>query len=77
MGLKYVVIIVVVCDDLKDGGVVVFVEIVCVVCRKNLFMFIEVLLFDMGGVEENLKMLMDVKLDILNYNIEIVCRLFD
>lgn len=73
MNLKYVVIIVVVCDDLKDGGVSVLVEIICVICCKNLFIIIEVLFFDMGGVEENLCIVMDVCFDILNYNIEIVC----
>lgn len=31
----------------------------------------------MGGVEENLKMLMDAKPDILNHNIETVRRLSD
>lgn len=75
MNLKYVVIMVVVCDDQKDGGVGIFVEIVCVICRKSLFIIIEVLLFDMGGNYDNLKILMDICLDILNYNIEMVCCL--
>ncbi|MBL3200345.1 lipoyl synthase, partial [Klebsiella pneumoniae] len=45
--------------------------------RKNPFTSIEVLPSDMGGVEENLKMLMDAKPDILNHNIETVRRLSD
>ncbi|WP_038813460.1 lipoyl synthase [Bacillus anthracis] len=75
MGLKHVVITAVARDDLKDGGAAVFAETVHAVRRKNPFTSIEVLPSDMGGVEENLKMLMDAKPDILNHNIETVRRL--
>ncbi|MBC6974029.1 lipoyl synthase [Bacillus sp. Xin] len=77
MGLKHVVITAVARDDLKDGGAAVFAETVRAVRRKNPFTSIEVLPSDMGGVEENLKMLMDTKPDILNHNIETVRRLSD
>jgi len=77
MGLKHVVITAVARDDLKDGGAAVFAETVRAVRRKNPFTSIEVLPSDMGGVEENLKMLMDAKPDILNHNIETVRRLSD
>ncbi|MDA1739363.1 lipoyl synthase [Bacillus cereus] len=77
MGLKHVVITAVARDDLKDGGAGVFAETVRTVRRKNPFTSIEVLPSDMGGVEENLKMLMDAKPDILNHNIETVRRLSD
>ena len=77
MGLKHVVITAVARDDLKDGGAGVFAETVRAVRRKNPFTSIEVLPSDMGGVEENLKMLMDAKPDILNHNIETVRRLSD
>ncbi|MEC5235851.1 lipoyl synthase [Bacillus mycoides] len=75
MGLKHVVITAVARDDLKDGGAAVFAETVRAVRRENPFTSIEVLPSDMGGVEENLKMLMDAKPDILNHNIETVRRL--
>ncbi|MGG3757918.1 lipoyl synthase [Bacillus anthracis] len=75
MGLKHVVITAVARDDLKDGGAAVFAETVRAVRRKNPFTSIEVLPSDMGGVEENLKMLMEAKPDILNHNIETVRRL--
>ncbi|WP_270606627.1 lipoyl synthase [Bacillus mobilis] len=75
MGLKHVVITAVARDDLKDGGAAVFAETVRAVRRKNPFTSIEVLPSDMGGVEENLKMLMGAKPDILNHNIETVRRL--
>ncbi|WP_281503700.1 lipoyl synthase [Ectobacillus sp. JY-23] len=77
MNLKHVVITAVARDDLKDGGAGVFAETVRAVRRKNPFTSIEVLPSDMGGVYENLKMLMDARPDILNHNIETVRRLSD
>jgi lipoyl synthase len=75
MNLKHVVITAVARDDLKDGGAAVFAETVRAVRRKNPFTSIEVLPSDMGGIEENLRTLMDAKPDILNHNIETVRRL--
>ncbi|MED4016678.1 lipoyl synthase [Sutcliffiella cohnii] len=72
MNLKHAVITAVARDDLKDGGAAVFAETVRAVRRENPFTTIEVLPSDMGGVYENLKMLMDAKPDILNHNIETV-----
>lgn len=75
MNLKHAVITAVARDDLKDGGAEVFAETVRAVRRKNPFTSIEVLPSDMGGIEENLKILMDARPDILNHNIETVRRL--
>lgn len=75
MNLKHVVVTAVARDDLKDGGAAVFAETVKAIRRKNPFTSIEVLPSDMGGVEENLRLLMDAKPDILNHNIETVRRL--
>lgn len=75
MNLKHVVITAVARDDLKDGGAAVYAETVRAIRRKNPFTSIEVLPSDMGGVFENLKLLMDAKPDILNHNIETVERL--
>jgi len=75
MNLKHAIITAVARDDLKDGGAEVFAETVRAVRRKNPFTSIEVLPSDMGGIEENLKMLMDARPDILNHNIETVRRL--
>nr|WP_071461297.1 lipoyl synthase [Bacillus mediterraneensis] len=72
MNLKHAVITAVARDDLKDGGAAVFAETVRAVRRKSPLTSIEVLPSDMGGVYENLKMLMDAKPDILNHNIETV-----
>ncbi|MFY0761812.1 lipoyl synthase [Metabacillus dongyingensis] len=75
MNLKHAVITAVARDDLRDGGANVFAETVRAVRRKSPFTSIEVLPSDMGGVEENLKTLMDARPDILNHNIETVKRL--
>ncbi|RSK28444.1 lipoyl synthase [Bacillus sp. HMF5848] len=77
MNLKHVVVTAVARDDLKDGGAAVFAETVRAIRRKNPFTTIEVLPSDMGGVEENLRTLMDANPDILNHNIETVRRLSD
>lgn len=75
MNLKHAVVTAVARDDLKDGGAQVFAETVRAIRRKSPFTTIEVLPSDMGGVYENLKMLMDAKPDILNHNIETVREL--
>ncbi|MBT2679040.1 lipoyl synthase [Bacillus sp. ISL-35] len=75
MNLKHVVVTAVARDDLKDGGAAVFAETVRAIRRKNPFTSIEVLPSDMGGVIENLQMLMDARPDILNHNVETVKRL--
>ncbi|MCP1145694.1 lipoyl synthase [Lysinibacillus endophyticus] len=75
MNLKHVVITMVARDDLKDGGAGVLAETVKAIRRRSPQTSIEVLPSDLGGVEENLKMLMDAKPDILNHNIETVRRL--
>lgn len=75
MNLKHVVVTAVARDDLRDGGAAVFAETVRAIRRKSPFTSIEVLPSDMGGVYENLKLLMDARPDILNHNIETVERL--
>jgi|SRR5579875_83570 len=75
MNLKHVVVTAVARDDLKDGGAAIFAETVRAIRRKNPFTTIEVLPSDMGGKEENLRILMDAKPDILNHNIETTRRL--
>lgn len=75
MNLKHAVVTAVARDDLKDGGAAIFAETVRAIRKKNPFTSIEVLPSDMGGVEENLKTLMEARPDILNHNIETVKRL--
>ncbi|WP_391116675.1 MULTISPECIES: lipoyl synthase [unclassified Psychrobacillus] len=75
MNLKHVVVTAVARDDLKDGGSEVFAETIRAIRRKNPFTSIEVLPSDMGGIEQNIRNIMDAKPDILNHNIETVRRL--
>lgn len=75
MNLKHAVITAVARDDLKDGGSAVFAETVRAIRRKSPLTSIEVLPSDMGGVEENLRTLLEAGPDILNHNIETVRRL--
>jgi len=75
MNLKHVVITMVARDDLKDGGAQVLAETVRAIRRKSPFTSVEVLPSDLGGLQENLQILMDAKPDILNHNIETVRRL--
>lgn len=75
MNLKHVVITMVARDDLKDGGAGILAETLRSIRSKSPQTSIEVLPSDLGGVEENLKILMDSKPDILNHNIETVRRL--
>ena len=72
MNLKHVVVTAVARDDLNDGGAGVFAETIRAIRRKNPFTSIEVLPSDMGGVAENIAMIMEAKPDILNHNIETV-----
>lgn len=75
MDLKHVVITMVARDDLKDGGASIMAETIRAIRRKSPQTSIEVLPSDLGGVEENLRILMDARPDILNHNIETVRRL--
>ncbi|MFC5560161.1 lipoyl synthase [Ureibacillus thermophilus] len=75
MNLKHVVITMVARDDLKDGGAGIMAETIRAIRRKSPQTSIEVLPSDLGGVEENLRILMDARPDILNHNIETVRRL--
>ncbi|WP_342462832.1 lipoyl synthase [Ureibacillus sp. FSL K6-8385] len=75
MNLKHVVITMVARDDLKDGGAGIMAETIRAIRRKSPQTSIEVLPSDLGGVKENLRIIMDARPDILNHNIETVRRL--
>lgn len=72
MDLKHVVITMVARDDLRDGGAGVLAETIRAIRRKSPATSIEVLPSDLGGLDENITMLMDARPDILNHNIETV-----
>ncbi|TCS78225.1 lipoyl synthase [Tepidibacillus fermentans] len=77
MGLHHVVVTSVARDDLQDGGASIFAETIRAIRRLNPLTTVEVLPSDLGGVYENLKILMDARPDILNHNIETIRRLSD
>lgn len=77
MVLKYVVIILVDCDDLCDGGVQYFVDCIKVICEYSLVIKIEVLVLDFCGCMDCvLEIFKDVLLDVFNYNLEIILCLY-
>lgn len=75
MDLKHVVITMVARDDLRDGGAEVFAETVRAIRRKSPQTSIEVLPSDLGGLEQNVAMLVESQPNIFNHNIETVRRL--
>lgn len=72
MDLKYVVLILVDCDDLFDGGVYYFVKMVKVIKEVNLQICVEVLMFDFGGNMVCVDFVLDSGVDIYVQNFEIV-----
>lgn len=77
MNLRHCVVTSVARDDLKDGGAYIFAETVKSIRKRLPLCSVEVLIPDFMGSAESLKIVMDVKPDILNHNIETVERLSD
>ena len=76
MHLRHVVITSVTRDDLADGGASQFVECIKQVKKRSPFTTIEVLIPDLLGKWEALKLILDSQPDVLNHNIETVPRLY-
>lgn len=76
MNLKYVVITSVTRDDLPDGGAAIFAETIKQVARAIPGVGIEVLIPDFQGEETALKTVVEAAPDVINHNIETVCRLY-
>lgn len=75
--LKYVVIILVDCDDLCDGGVQYFVDCLCEICKLLLGIQLEILVFDYCGcMDIVLEIIVNELLDVFNYNLEMVLCLY-
>jgi len=75
--LKHIVITTVTRDDLPDGGAEHFAEVVRQIrkhCKSNVT--IELLISDLEGNNDALKIIMAEKPDVLNHNIETVPRLY-
>ncbi|MBM4123653.1 MAG: lipoyl synthase [Nitrospira sp.] len=76
LGLKHVVITSVNRDELEDGGAAIFAETIRQIRRLIPTCTIEVLIPDFEGNEAALSAVIAERPDILNHNIETVCRLF-
>ena len=75
--LKHVVVTSVTRDDLDDGGAYHFAKMVSEIRNASPETRIELLIPDMEGIWENLKVIVDSKPDILNHNLETIQRLYD
>lgn len=76
LGLQHVVITSVTRDDLSDGGADHFAKTIKAIKEKDPKIIVEVLIPDLQGDVDALKVVLDAKPDILNHNVETVPRLY-
>ncbi|GAA0064557.1 lipoyl synthase [Clostridium sporogenes] len=76
LGLKHAVITSVTRDDLEDGGASQFAEVIRAIRKLTPNTTIEVLIPDLKGNWEALKVILDEKPEILNHNIETISGLY-
>ncbi len=74
-GLRYVVLTQVCRDDLPDGGAALLAETVTEIRRRSPATLVELLIGDLGGRSENLRLLTERPPDVLAHNLETVRRL--
>lgn len=77
LGLKHIVVTSVTRDDLEDGGAQHFAKTVEEIRRLNPQSTIEVLIPDMNGNWEALKLIIESKPDIINHNVETIPSLYE
>lgn len=77
MNLEHVVITSVTRDDLKDYGALQFAKCIKLIKDKRPNTTVEVLIPDLMGDLEALKIVVDAKPDVINHNVETVKRLSD
>lgn len=76
LGLKHVVITSVTRDDLPDGGAEHFARIVNAIRKSNTHTRIELLIPDLQGSPEALKVITDSAPEVIGHNLETVPRLY-
>ncbi|WP_459128795.1 lipoyl synthase [Guggenheimella bovis] len=76
MGLKHAVITSVTRDDLPDGGAGAFRDVILEIRKLDPKITVEVLIPDLKGDEESLRLVVDAKPDVLNHNVETVPSLY-
>ena len=75
MRLNHVVITAVARDDLRDGGAGIFAETIRQVRLANPSTTVEVLISDLNGDVDALRLIVEAQPEILNHNVETVPRL--
>jgi lipoyl synthase len=76
MSVKHAVITSVNRDERKDGGAPIFAEVIRLIHEEIPGVTVEVLIPDFKGDEDALNIVLNVKPDILNHNLETVPRLY-
>ena len=76
LNLQHVVITSVTRDDLPDGGARQFATTVQAARRRSPGTVVEVLIPDFGGSQRALETVLAAEPDVLNHNLETVCRLY-
>ena len=76
MGLKHAVVTSVNRDERPDGGAPIFAETIRLVREAQPGCTVEVLIPDFRGIWDALQIVLDVRPDILNHNVETVPRLY-
>lgn len=76
LGLKHVVVTSVTRDDLPDGGAEHFAKVIRAIRAKDKDIIIEVLIPDLQGNKDALKVVVDAQPDIINHNVETVPSLY-
>ncbi len=75
LGLRHAVITCVARDDLADGGAGAIAAAVTAIRERSPETAVEVLISDLKGDLESLQLILDVRPDVVNHNIETVARL--
>ena len=76
MGLRYAVVTSVTRDDLTDGGASFFADTIRAIKKRTPATLVEVLIPDLQGDWGGLEKILEAGPDVLNHNIETVCRLY-
>jgi len=76
LGLSHVVVTSVTRDDLPDGGANHFAQTIAAIREIDQNATVEVLVPDFGGSQEAIKVIVSVRPDVFNHNLETVPRLY-
>ena len=76
LALRHVVVTQVTRDDLPDGGAAYMAAVVRAVHETCPGTTVEVLISDLKGSEDALRVVLDAKPEVLNHNVEMVSRLY-